>query len=113
MNYDELIKMSEDEINEYFWKHHSEWASDEAKYHRLMWGMCRDNYDKALMMDYWEYRTAANREDLSYQNHIMNAYCILVSSYMNNPPTWEDAPEWTGIPKGEDCPDWVDNHLEY
>lgn len=24
-----------------------------ARYYQLMWGMCRDSFDKAVMLDYW------------------------------------------------------------
>ena len=110
MDYDELIKMSEDEIDDYFWGLHNEWAWDEAEFRRLMWGMCRNNHERALMMDCWKNRTAFTRKDLSYQMYIMTAYSRIVACYIKYPPTSENVPEWSGIPEGED---WLDNHLEY
>lgn len=89
--FNDFLKMSEDAIDDYFWDYHCEWASDEAEYHRLMWGMCRDHYERAVMLDAWKNQTMTKANEILYQIRMMDSYRDVVVDYMNKAPTWLDS----------------------
>lgn len=53
--------------------------------------MCRDDYDKLLMLDYWKYNNAPDEKDILYQKEMMEKNRELVARYMKMAPTWVDA----------------------
>jgi len=66
--------------------------SEEWVKYRLMWNMCRDKYDKAIMMSSWAdaYDKPDESKDLDYQNVLMKKCELIVAKYMSEAPRWTD-----------------------
>ena len=88
MNYDELAKMSDDEVSEHFWTYHSDFDEDEAEYFRLMWRMCCGNFDRKLMIGYWLNKGVLHPDYDNEQKFMMDNCHSMVINYMANAPTW-------------------------
>tara|TARA_R110001583_G_scaffold170237_1_gene323633 strand:- start:4226 stop:4555 length:330 start_codon:yes stop_codon:yes gene_type:complete len=65
-------------------------GDDEREVCRLMWGMCRDKYDKAMMVSYWHGGIGDDSKESTYQDVFIKKCEEVVSSYMSNTPTWID-----------------------
>jgi len=113
MKYDELILISDETMELVFWDYWSDWPAENAEYYRLMWNMCRDHHDKALMMDAWNNRTVSNQADIKYQERMMNTCIPIVAKYMSEAPTWNEVRDWTHPSAWGVAPRWIDNHLIY
>ena len=57
---------------------------------RLIWNICRDEYDKAIMLSYWGGEKPQKRKDLVYQDALMKKCNLLVTKYLKEAPTWAD-----------------------
>lgn len=82
--------MSKEGIDEYFWNYMQEWPDEEGEYFRLMWNMCRDQYDMALMILYWKYGQLSDPVYGIYQKFMMEKCRSIVIQYMADAPTWID-----------------------
>ena len=91
MQFEELLKISDEALDYCFWDYWAEWSGDEAEYFRLMWNMCYDHHEKALMIDMWKYKSAPNRNVKKNQEHLMNKCHPVVAKYMDDAPTWIDS----------------------
>ncbi|KGJ87642.1 hypothetical protein [Colwellia psychrerythraea] len=90
MNFSDYNEMSEEYLDD---MHHDmtfEYIHIDREELRLMWGMCRDKYDKAIMMSNWHGVKEEGKKLAEYQVAFMNKCEQVVSSYMKSAPTWVD-----------------------
>jgi len=90
MKFDDYYEMSKqclDSFNEetsmqYLWK--------DRENSRLLWKLCRDKYDKAIMMSYYFGDEEDDSKLSEYQVAFMDKCQEVVTSYMKSAPTWID-----------------------
>jgi hypothetical protein len=65
-------------------------GDDEREVCRLMWEMCRDKYDKAMMVSYWNGGIVGDSKESKYQAGLIKKCREVAISYMESAPTWID-----------------------
>jgi hypothetical protein len=90
MKFNELNGMEdnclEGEYDEIFISEYGE----EQEHLRLMWRLCRDRFDKAMMLSYWFNGIEDDLKVSEYQRTFINKCKEAVSIYQDSAPTWFD-----------------------
>jgi hypothetical protein len=89
-------KLSDDEIEvDFIWFHYDEAGKDEAltETRRLMWAMCRDRFEKEVLLEHWSKRNDYERLSLkveSFKYRFIERVTKIAESSIKPAPTWLD-----------------------
>ena len=90
MKFNELNKMEDDFLEAEYEKIWLSENDEEQEGVRLMWNLCRDRFDRAMMLSYWFNGLEDDLKLSEYQTSFINKCKQVVSIYQDSAPTWID-----------------------
>tara|TARA_B100000809_G_C14894750_1_gene443990 strand:+ start:354 stop:638 length:285 start_codon:yes stop_codon:yes gene_type:complete len=90
MKFDELNKMEDYCLDGEYYEIMANSYGEDEEHVRLMWRLCRDKFDKAMMLSYWFNGIEDDLKVSEYQSTFINKCKEVLLIYQDSAPTWID-----------------------